>query len=498
MTKKIAVIGAGPGGLASAMLLAGKGYQVDVYEKQSYVGGRTSAFRKNGYVFDRGPTFFSMPYILEEIFDAVGRKLYDYIELIKVDPLYELRFKNIIFSPSTDIESTYKQIKTLFPGDEEGYKEFLRDTRRKMAALLPVLQNQHGSLLDYGRWRTLKALPELSLNKSLYQVLSSYFSDERLKLSFTFQSKYLGMSPWECPGAFSILSYMEHEYGVWHPIGGLNQISEAMASVIKEYGGRIHLNSPVKQIQTDNKVVKSLLLETGEIHDYDELIINADFAYAMTSLLSDTPLKQYSKKRLEKKKYSCSSFMMYVALDKQYTLPHHTVIFSEDYKKNVEEITKSKVLSDDPSIYIQNPSVTDSTLAPEGKSGLYILAPVPNNFSLLDWETYKYDFRDLIYEIIEARTDFKSLKEHMVFEELWTPLDWEKQHHIYKGATFNLAHNLGQMMYFRPHNKFQELKNCWLVGGGTHPGSGLPTILESARITSNALMAADKKGLYQL
>lgn len=497
MTKRIAVIGAGPGGLACAMLLAGKGYQVDIYEKQSYVGGRTSALRKDGYVFDRGPTFLSMPYILEELFDTVGRRLQNYLDLIKVDPLYELRFQDVTFSPSADHRQTYKLIQELFPGDENGYTRFMADTKRKMNALLPVLQNRHGSLVDYGRWRTLKAVPELSLNQTLYDVLSSYFNDERLKLSFTFQSKYLGMSPWECPGAFSILSYMEHEYGIWHPRGGLNQISEAMSSVIKEYGGNIYLNRPVKQILTKNKAVTGLTLETGESVEYDEVIINADFAYAMTNLLSDTSLKQYSKKKLEKKKYSCSSFMMYLALDKQYSTAHHTVVFSNDYKKNVEEITKTKTLSEDPSIYIQNPSVTDATLAPEGKSGLYVLAPVPNNFSLVDWEQHKYQFRDIIYEIIEERTEFKDIREHIVFEELLTPLDWERDHHVYKGATFNLAHNLGQMMYFRPHNKFQELKNCWLVGGGTHPGSGLPTILESARITSNSLMAADKKGLYR-
>ena len=497
MTKHIAVVGAGPGGLACAMLLAGRGYHVDVYEKQPYLGGRTSAFKKDGYTFDRGPTFLSMPYILEELFDFVGRKLDDYLDLLKVEPMYELRFKDLVFSPSATFQSTFEQIQSLFPGDELGYKRFMEDTRRKMNALLPVLQNRHSSLLDYARWRTIKALPELSLNQSLYEVLDSYFTDERLKLSFTFQSKYLGMSPWECPGAFSILSYMEHEYGVWHPRGGLNQISEAMAKVVQEYGGRIHLNTPIKQILTKNKSVYGLELENGEAYQYDDVVINADFAYAMTELFSETKLKQHTKAKLDKKNYSCSSFMIYIGLDKQYDQAHHTVVFSEDYKKNVEEITKSKTLSADPSIYIQNPVVTDSSLAPSGKSGLYILAPVPNNFSLLDWERHKYEFRDLIYDIIEQRTEFKNLRDHVVFEELLTPDDWQNHHNIYQGATFNLAHNLGQMMYFRPHNQFQELNNCWLVGGGTHPGSGLPTIFESARITANSLMDADKKGLYK-
>jgi phytoene desaturase len=198
-------------------------------------------------------------------------------------------------------------------------------------------------------------------------------------------------------------------------------------------------------------------------------------------------LKKYTPEKLEKKKYSCSTFMMYLGLDKKYDLSHHTIVFSKDYKKNVEEITNTRMLSADPSIYIQNASVTDPTLAPEGKSALYILAPVPNNFSEIGWEQEQETFRELVLDIIEEKTEFKDLRSHIVEEKLLTPIGWEKDYSVYKGATFNLGHQLSQMMIFRPHNKFEELENCWLVGGGTHPGSGLPTILESARITTNGI-----------
>ncbi|GAE33540.1 phytoene desaturase family protein [Halalkalibacter akibai] len=489
--KKIYIIGAGPGGLAAAMLLAGNGYQVEVFEKQPYLGGRTSALKRDGYTFDRGPTFLSMPYILSELFESVGINMNDYLQLIELDPMYQLKFPEYSFFPSRNIELTYQQIKSLFPGNEEGYIRFMRDTEKKMNVLMPILQNRHSSLLDYGRWRTLRALPSLSLHQSLYQVLSSYFQDENLKIGFTFQSKYLGMSPWECPGAFSILSFMEHKYGVFHPRGGLNQIPEALAKVTREFGGKIHLNTGVKKILTNNRVVKGIELDNGEKLACDELIINADFAHAMTTLLDDE-LKHYSKNKLEKKEYSCSTFMIYAGVKKEFELPHHTIVFSRDYKKNVEEITKTKTMSDDPSIYIQNGSATDSSLAPKGKSSMYLLAPVPNNFSLLDWEEHKEEFRDLVYEQIETKTDFKNLRSYVETEEIITPLDWENNHAVYKGATFNLSHRLKQMMYYRPHNQFQELKHCWLVGGGTHPGSGLPTIFESARITANLLMDADK------
>ncbi|TWI57943.1 phytoene desaturase family protein [Halalkalibacter nanhaiisediminis] len=489
--KKIFVIGAGPGGMAAAMLLAGQGYDVEVFEKQPYVGGRTSALKRDGYTFDRGPTFLSMPHILSELFEIVDRKMEDYLDMIELDPLYELRFDDLSFSPSRNQLETRGRIEKLFPGDGDGYLRFMQETEKKMNALMPILQNRHSSLLDYGRWRTIKALPQLSLNQSLYKVLSKFFTDERLMLAFTFQSKYLGMSPWECPGAFSILSYMEHKYGIFHPRGGLNKIPEAMATVVKEFGGQVHTNTGVRKLLTKNGSVIGIELENGEKLACDEVIINADFAQAMTTLVDDD-LKHYSKEKLEKKDYSCSTFMIYAGVKQTYELSHHTIVFSKDYKKNVEEITRTKTMSADPSIYIQNAGVTDPTLAAEGKSALYLLAPVPNNFSLIDWENHKDEFRDLIYQQIETKTEFKGLRDHLETEEIITPIDWEQKHHIFRGATFNLAHNLKQMMYFRPHNKFQDLEHCWLVGGGTHPGSGLPTIFESARITTNLLIDADK------
>ncbi|MCA0988246.1 phytoene desaturase family protein [Guptibacillus algicola] len=485
--KNVIVIGAGPGGLTAAMLLASKGYAVSVYEKQPFIGGRTSSFERNGYTFDRGPTFLNMPHILEEVFEQSGRNVHDYLDLVEVDPMYELKFGDLSFFPTRKREEMVEQIETLFPGNGEGYRRFMEQEKEKFQALMPILQNKHDSLVDYGRWRFLKALPKLTVTESVYERLATYFDDERLRLSFTFQAKYLGMSPWECPGAFTILSYMEHEYGIFHPIGGVNQICESMARVIKEEGGIIHTGTPVKRVLLDGKTVQGVELEDGNVEYADEVIINADFAHAVNHLFPAGKAKRYSPEKMEKKKYSCSAFMLYLGVNKSYDLSHHTVVFSSDYKRNVEEITKQKVLSEDPSIYIQNASVTDKTLAPEGKSSIYILAPVPNNFSLIDWEKHKHEFRRLVLDQIRNKTGFKDLEDHIEVEEMYTPTDWEIDMNVYKGATFNLAHNLPQMMFFRPPNQFKEFDHCWLVGGGTHPGSGLPTIMESARITTNLL-----------
>lgn len=486
---RIAVIGAGPGGLTAAMLLQSQGFQVSVFEKDDKPGGRTSHVDVDGYRFDKGPTFLSMPHIVEEIFSATGRDLAHYISWNYLDPMYELFFEDSSFRPTSDKQEMKRRIAASFPGDEKGYDRFMHDLGKRWDALLPVLEHEHGSLLDYMKPRTLKALPHLALGKSVYDVLSQYFSDERLKLSFTFQSKYLGMSPWDCPGAFSILSYMEHEYGIVHPTGGLNQIPKAMAKAFEEDGGHLYLNTPVKQIRTKKQQAVGVELENGEVFGADEVVVNADFAYAATELF-DEPLNRWNKDKVAAKDYSCSAFMLYAGVDTTYSeAAHHSIVFSNDYKKNVEEMIHEKIVSDDPSIYIHNPAVTDDTLAPAGKSPIYMLAPVPNNQSGIDWESNKESFRDLVLDQVESRSPFKGLRDHIEVEKIYTPTDWQVDSNVYEGAVFNLSHRLNQMMYFRPHNKFEDVRNCWLVGGGTHPGSGLPTIIVSGRITAQALTA---------
>ncbi|HSI67899.1 MAG TPA: phytoene desaturase family protein [Planococcus sp. (in: firmicutes)] len=488
MTSRIIVIGAGPGGLAAAMLLAGKGFKVDVYEKQDKVGGRNAELRIGDFVFDTGPTFLSMIHIVEEIFTAVGKNLHDYMEAIELEPMYELIFEDQKMIMTRNQKKMRAQIDENFAGDGEGYMRFMKDSAKKLEVLSPILQSRMDRFVHMIQPNVLKALPELEINKTLYDVLSRYFKDERLRMGFAFQSKYLGMSPWECPGAFTILSYMEHAYGIYHPIGGVNQLSQAMAKAFTELGGTIHTGNGVDQLIIEGRSVKGVALQDGTEEFADEVVINGDFAHVMTHLVKPGILKKYTPEKLEKKKYSCSTFMLYLGLDKKYDLSHHTIVFSKDYKKNVEEITKSRTLSADPSIYIQNASVTDPTLAPEGKSALYILAPVPNNFSDIGWENEQQQFRELVLDIIEEKTEFKGLRDHIEVEKVLTPMGWQEDYSVYRGATFNLGHQLTQMMVFRPHNKFEELDHCWLVGGGTHPGSGLPTILESARITSNGIL----------
>jgi phytoene desaturase len=488
MSRKIIVIGAGPGGLSAAMLLAHHGCDVHVFEKNAQIGGRNSSLQIGEYRFDRGPTFLNMPQVLEALFQETGRSVHDYLKLISIDPMYRLVFDGVEFDAHRVREKMIEQIQRIFPGNEAGYDQFMKQEARKLAALTPILEKKHDSWLDYLRPDVLRAIPQLSLGKSLYDCLSAYFDDERLKLAFTFQAKYLGMSPWECPGAFTILSYIEHAFGIYHPIGGVNQICHAMAKVVTECRGQIHTSTGVQHVITEGKKVKGVILENGETVHADEVVINADFGHAMTHLFDPQVIRKYSAKKLAGKRLSCSAFMMYLCVNKTYDLPHHSILFSSDYRENVEDITKRGVLSKDPSIYVHNPVVTDDTLAPAGCSTIYILAPVANNRSDIDWSLEKERFRALVLKLVEEKGGFTELSSHIVEERMITPDDWEADHYVYEGATFNLAHNLGQMMNLRPHNRYEELQHCWLVGGGTHPGSGLPTIMESARITARGIL----------
>lgn len=492
--KCIAVVGAGPGGLTAAMLLAKQGYQVTVYEKKDRLGGRNGAIRMNGFTFDIGPTFLLMASFLRQAFELTGRRLSDYLNLKPIDPLYRLSFADgREFFPTHNRDSMRDQIENLFPGQSSGYERFMKEEAGKAARLNNVIRMPYLSLADFFRLPVLQALPYLDAHRKLWPYLGRYFEPRDLRAAFTFQAKYLGMSPWESPATFSMLSFMEHHEGIFHPIGGLTAISEAMAKVLAEEGGKVLLSTPVKRIRVEDGRAVGLELENGDFVATDRVVLNADFAYAMHNLVAPEHLSTWHPKRIQKKGFSCSTFMLYLGLDKLYDLPHHNIFFAADYEKNVREIATAQIPSDDPSFYVHNPSRIDPTMAPEGQSALYVLVPVPNNRSGIRWNEEGPRYREKMLNLLEKRVKLTDLRKHIVVERVITPQDWADDMNVYEGATFNLAHNFGQMLCWRPHNEFEDIKDCYLVGGGTHPGSGLPTIFESARIS--ATLIAERDGI---
>lgn len=487
MGERVTVIGAGPGGLAAAILLAGAGLRVTVVERLPRVGGRTSILEGGGFRFDVGPTFFLYPGILREIFASVGEDLDREVELVRLDPQYRLVFGSggeLLATP--DLRRMERAMAALSPEDGPSLRRFLDDNRRRFELFRPCLQSPFDSWKDVLSPHMLRLLPEIKPWRSLDSELGRYFSDPRLRLAFSFQSKYLGMSPFRCPSLFSILSFLEYEHGVFHPIGGCGAVTEAMARVARRLGVDIRLNEPVREILFEGRRAVGVRTDAGELRS-DALVVNADFARAMARLVPDAVRRRWTDRKIGRKKFSCSTFMLYLGLDGRYDVPHHTIYISADYEQNLDDIERRHVLSEDPSFYVQNAGVTDPTLAPWGKSTLYVLVPVTHQHPNVDWEVEAPRYRDLVLSRLSA-IGIEGIERRIRYERMVTPRDWDEGFEIHRGATFNLAHNLGQMLHLRPRNRFEDVDGVYLVGGGTHPGSGLPVIFESARISSRLLL----------
>lgn len=485
---KVVVVGAGPGGLATAMQLAQAGCQVTVLERRNRVGGRTSVIEQDGFRFDCGPTFFLYPRVLNEIFHSVGRDLMKEVPMKRLDPQYRLTFgEGGRLDCSPDLAEMDRQIADISPVDVGALARYMDDNREKLEKFRPILESPFSSMIDLLRPSVLAAARHVHPFRSLGKELERYFSDPRLVIAFAFQSKYLGMSPFQCPSLFSILSFLEYEYGVWHPLGGCNQVSQRMADIAREQGVDIRLDEPVTSVEMQGRKLTALNTEGGR-YEADSFVVNADFADWMSKMIPDSVRRRWSNAKLANKKYSCSTFMLYLGLDGIYEdLPHHNIHISRDYDRNLREIETEHVLSEDPSFYVQNASVTDPSLAPDGCSSLYVLVPVTHQHPNVDWSRQSDPFRELTLDKL-SDIGLADIRSRIRVEHRITPDDWENRYAIYRGATFNLAHGLDQMLHNRPRNRFEEIDGVYLVGGGTHPGSGLPVIYESSRITSRLLL----------
>lgn len=509
----VAIVGAGPGGLAAAILLASSGLEVTLYEAQPTLGGRTARITAKGldgatYHFDRGPTFFMMPYVLEEVFAAAGKRLRDYVDLTRLDPMYRLLLGRPGMDPITldttqDIDLMAKRLAAINPRDGSAFKRFIDDNRNKLHAMESTLRSPQRSVLDLFTLDAMKFAPMLNPHLSVHGLLSKYFEDPLVRLSVSFQSKYLGMSPFECPSLFTILPFIEYEYGIWHPKGGCNALMSAMATLAEELGVEIKLGTPVRRVECDGVHARGVTTDEG-FTPHAHVVINADTAWAMKNLIPADARRaalgdSYSDDTFANKRYSCSTYMLYLGVDGEVDLPHHTIYVSETYQENLKDITERSRLSEDPSVYVCNPSRLDPTLAPKGKSALYVLVPTPNlqgpkgsggaassGDGSIDWNAAAPTLRARTMDQLRARFGMPDIESRIQAEVQLTPNDW-RDGNIQFGATFNLAHSLDQMLFRRPQNKLKGFDNLYLVGGGTHPGSGLPTIFLSAHIASRLL-----------
>ncbi len=476
------------------MLLTRAGADVTVFERLKRVGGRSGTIlaplegSDQQFRFDMGPTFFLYPRVLADIFAACGKQLDREVDLMRLDPQY-----HIVFEAGGELQATgdmarlAEAVAKLSPEDARALPRFMADNRAKFAAFRPALESAFHSVRAFATPAMMRALPKLRPHRTVDGDLATYFRDPRVRLAFSFQSKYLGMSPFQCPSLFTILAFMEYEYGVWHPRGGCGAVMDAMARVADEQGADIRLGEPVEEILFEGRRARGVRTASGT-HRFDALVVNADFANTMQTLVPDRLRPAWSDARIARKKFSCSTFMLYLGLEGRLDqLSHHTIYLSKDYRRNVDEIDSGLSPPQDPSFYVQNASVTDDTLAPPGHSTLYVLVPVGNlTADGADWPEIQARYRRLTLDRL-ARLGVPDIEQRIRFEKMLTPVDWRDEMAIHRGATFNLAHSMGQMFHMRPRNRFRDIPGMYLVGGGTHPGSGLPVIFESAKITARLL-----------
>jgi phytoene desaturase len=409
----------------------------------------------------------------------------------KLDPHYRLIFGaggELVATP--DISRLEQAVAALSTHDAGNVRTYLAANREKLERFRPCLESSFcGGWKELASTDLLRLLPLLRPWSSLDGELSRFFSDPRVRIAFSFQSKYLGMSPFRCPSLFSILAYLEYDSGVFHPIGGCGAVSENMARVATQLGARIKLGESVESMEFVGKRPIAVRTAKGR-YQSDAVVINADFARAMQRLVPNHLRRRWSDAAIQRKRFSCSTFMLYLGIEGRYdNLAHHTVYISKDYRQDLDNIERLHVLSNDPSVYIQNACVTDPSLAPAGMSTLYVLIPVTHRHPNVDWNKERSRYRTVALRQLE-KMGIQDVEARIRYERVVTPDDWDQEFEIHQGATFNLSHTLDQMLHLRPNNRFEDLESVYLVGGGTHPGSGLPVIYESARITSK-LIAKD-------
>ncbi len=491
----VLVIGAGLGGLALACRLAKNGKRVEIYEKNAFPGGRAAQKKVKGYTIDLGPTFLLMPLEFEEFFAYCGKKMENVLPISPLEPNYRLHYwDNTHFDVSSNLPSMLKEIQRVSPQDENGFLRFLTHEQRVHDVIYPhFIAHSPRSIWDIVFSTRIFSFLRADGFHSMWEHMENFFASAKLKLAFSFQSMYLGQSPLLTPATYAIIPYVELAQGVWYPSNGIYEIVFQMEKLAKELGVKIHYNADVLEIVIENNTAVGVKLQNGEIIRAETIVSNLDLPAAYSKLIPLELRKNYSDKKLTKMEYGCSAFMLYLGIDKDYPqLLHHNVFFSEDYLKNFEELFEQKVLPENPSLYVNVPTRTNPKFAPRGKHLLTILAPVPTieskNKQQVDWESTKKEFATNIIAQLEKK-GLVDLSKHIRMMEIITPDDWEKLGGMHAGATFGLSPTFLQSSVFRPQQKSEEFKNLFFVGAGTHPGSGMPMVLISARTCEKIIVS---------
>lgn len=487
------VIGAGIGGIATAARLAKNGYDVTVLEKNDTPGGRCNQIIRDGHRFDIGPTLFLMPEVWEETFTALGEKMSDHLDMRRIDPTYKVHFDDgLKLELTSDIGKMQTQLEAVEKTAFTGFLNYIAEgSKHYKISLEKFVGRNFYNIFEYFSLTNLPLIFQLKALGKHYANTGRFFKDERLKAAFTFQNMYLGLSPYDAPATYSLLQYTELAEGVWYPMGGMYAGIQAYVKVAEKLGVKFIYNAPVKKINTGKSKVESVILEDGSQLSADIFVGNADLPYIYDQLLPD----RAEAKKLQEKLYTCSTIMFYWGVDKEYPqIAHHNIFLGGDYKLSFDKIFNEHTLPEIPSFYVHAPKRTDSAAAPDGQDTLYVLMPVGHldARSKQDWDALVARARQVVFARLAKELGVTDLEGHIKFEIVYQPKTWKERFNLVNGAAFGLSHNFWQVGFLRPQNRHKKYKNMYFAGASTHPGTGLPIVLLSARLTTERILKEAK------
>jgi phytoene desaturase len=476
------IVGAGLGGLAAAIRLGARGYKVTVLDRLQAPGGRATVFKQDGFTFDAGPTIITAPFVLEELWQFAGRNFYDDVKLKALEPFYTIRFDDgDTFTNQSDVTAMREEVARISPSDLAGYENFMRESE----AIYKIGFEKLGHVPFQSIGSMAAIVPELLKLKawqSVHSHVASHVKHPKLSMALSFHPLFVGGNPFRATSIYSMIAYLERQFGVHCAMGGTGAIVQAMVKVIESQGGEVLCNTDVTEITTDQSRATGVRLVSGKIIKSDIVVSNACAAHTYNNLVAGGTQKRWTKRKLAKARHSMSLFVWYFGTNKKFeTVPHHTIVMGPRYRGLIDDIFENKKLADDMSLYLHRPTATDPSLAPEGCDSFYVLSPVPNQDSGIDWSKMAEIYRQRIAKRLDE-TMMPGFEKHIVTQRIMTPLNFEHDLLSYKGAAFGLEPVLTQSAWFRPHNKSEEIENLFLVGAGTHPGAGVPGVLSTARV----------------
>lgn len=487
MSKHAIVIGAGFGGLAAAARLRAMGHRVTILEAGGQPGGRARAFERDGFHFDAGPTVITAPHLFDELFELFGKDRRDYFELVPVDPFYRVAFPDgRHFDYVGDDARLFAEIAKFNPADVDGYKKLLEHSQRIFDVGYTQLVDA-----DFSRFgdmmRIVPDLIRLRAYKSLYGLVGRYIKDDALRQVFTFQPLLIGGNPFRAPGIYLLIHWLERKWGIHFAMGGTRSIVSGLTRLLGEVGADLRLNAPVERIEIVNGKAKGVLLADGTFLESEILVANADPAMVYTKLIDPSARRKHSDAAIARKRYSMSLFVGYFGTNKTYPdLAHHSILLGPRYRGLLTDIFDRKKLTEDFSLYLHAPTRTDPSLAPPGGESFYVLSPVPNQQSGIDWSVEGPRYMDRILDALDAE-HLPGLRDNLATQFHVDPRYFEGELRSYRGAAFGPEPTLRQSAYFRFHNKSEDVGGLYFVGAGVHPGAGLPGVLSSAKVLERVL-----------